>query len=64
LETGIPHSFGVLTCDTQEQAIDRAGMKAGNKGSEAALAAIQMAGLKHRLESGKAIPRLVPATAS
>jgi riboflavin synthase len=64
LETGIPHSFGVLTCDTQEQAIDRVGMKAGNKGSEAALAAIQMAGLKHRLQSGKAIPRLVPATAS
>jgi riboflavin synthase len=49
LESGIPHSFGVLTCDTQEQAIDRAGLKAGNKGSEAALTAIQMAGVKRKL---------------
>jgi 6,7-dimethyl-8-ribityllumazine synthase len=44
-ETGIPHSFGVLTCDTLEQAIDRAGLKMGNKGAEAALAAIEMANL-------------------
>ena len=35
-ETGIPHSFGVLTCETLEQALDRAGIKAGNKGFEAA----------------------------
>lgn len=45
-ETGIPHTFGVLTCDTLEQAIDRAGLKMGNKGFEAALAAIEMANLK------------------
>jgi 6,7-dimethyl-8-ribityllumazine synthase len=44
-ETGIPHSFGVLTCDNLEQAIDRAGLKSGNKGFEAALAAIEMASL-------------------
>ncbi len=44
-ETGIPHAFGVLTCDTLEQAIDRAGLKMGNKGFEAALAAVEMANL-------------------
>lgn len=44
-ETGIPHAFGVLTCDTLEQAIDRAGLKMGNKGFEAALAAVEMASL-------------------
>ena len=42
-ETGIPHSFGVLTCETLEQALNRAGIKAGNKGFEAALAAIEAA---------------------
>ena len=46
LETGVPHAFGVLTCDTLEQAIDRAGLKMGNKGFEAALAAVEMANLK------------------
>jgi 6,7-dimethyl-8-ribityllumazine synthase len=45
-ETGVPHSLGVLTCNTLEQAIDRAGLKMGNKGFEAALAAVEMAGLK------------------
>jgi 6,7-dimethyl-8-ribityllumazine synthase len=45
-ETGVPHAFGVLTCDTLEQAIDRAGLKMGNKGFEAAQAAIEMANLK------------------
>jgi len=45
-ETGVPHAFGVLTCDTLEQAIDRAGLKMGNKGFEAALAAVEMANLK------------------
>ena len=45
-ETGVPHAFGVLTCDTLEQAIDRAGLKSGNKGFEAALAAVEMANLK------------------
>jgi len=47
-ETGVPMGFGVLTCDTLEQAIDRAGLKAGNKGWEAALAAIEMAVLKKK----------------
>jgi 6,7-dimethyl-8-ribityllumazine synthase len=42
-ETGVPHAFGVLTCDNLEQAIDRAGLKMGNKGFEAALAAVEMA---------------------
>ena len=42
-ETGVPHAFGVLTCDTLEQAIDRAGLKAGNKGFEAGLTAVEMA---------------------
>ena len=45
LETGVPVIFGVLTCDTIEQAIERAGTKAGNKGSEAAESAIEMANL-------------------
>ncbi|HUM06298.1 MAG TPA: 6,7-dimethyl-8-ribityllumazine synthase [Terriglobales bacterium] len=45
-ETGVPHAFGVLTCDTLEQAIDRAGLKMGNKGFEAAMAAVEMANLK------------------
>jgi 6,7-dimethyl-8-ribityllumazine synthase len=44
--TGVPHAFGVLTCETLEQAIDRAGLKMGNKGFEAALAAVEMANLK------------------
>jgi 6,7-dimethyl-8-ribityllumazine synthase len=42
LQTGVPVSFGVLTVDSIEQAIERAGTKAGNKGSEAAMAAIEM----------------------
>jgi 6,7-dimethyl-8-ribityllumazine synthase len=45
-ETGVPHAFGVLTCENLEQAIDRAGLKTGNKGFEAALAAVEMASLK------------------
>lgn len=45
-ETGVPHAFGVLTCDTLEQAIERAGLKSGNKGLEAALSAVEMANLK------------------
>ncbi|HEY2861444.1 MAG TPA: 6,7-dimethyl-8-ribityllumazine synthase [Terracidiphilus sp.] len=48
-ETGIPHSFGVLTCETLEQALNRAGIKAGNKGFEAALAAIEMVSLQRKL---------------
>jgi 6,7-dimethyl-8-ribityllumazine synthase len=45
-ETGIPHAYGVLTCENLQQAIDRAGLKSGNKGAEAAMAAIEMASLK------------------
>jgi 6,7-dimethyl-8-ribityllumazine synthase len=45
-ETGVPHAYGVLTCENLEQAIDRAGLKTGNKGFEAAMAAIEMASLK------------------
>jgi 6,7-dimethyl-8-ribityllumazine synthase len=50
LECGVPIAFGVLTTDTMEQAVDRAGGKAGNKGADAALAAIEMANLLRRLE--------------
>jgi 6,7-dimethyl-8-ribityllumazine synthase len=48
-ETGIPHAFGVLTCETLEQALDRAGVKAGNKGFEAAIAAIEMVSIQRKL---------------
>ena len=48
-EAGVPVAFGVLTCDTPEQALDRAGGAQGNKGDEAAEAAIQMARLRERL---------------
>jgi 6,7-dimethyl-8-ribityllumazine synthase len=44
-ESGVPHAFGVLTCENLGQAIDRAGLKMGNKGFEAALAAVEMASL-------------------
>jgi 6,7-dimethyl-8-ribityllumazine synthase len=49
LESGIPVAFGVLTTDTAEQAIDRAGGKDGNKGYDAAITAIEMAHLVRRL---------------
>ncbi len=52
-ETGIPHSFGVLTCETLEQALNRAGIKAGNKGFEAALAAIEMVSLTRKLRQAE-----------
>ena len=51
-QTGIPHSFGVLTCETLEQALNRAGIKAGNKGFEAAIAAIEMVSLIRKLKQG------------
>jgi 6,7-dimethyl-8-ribityllumazine synthase len=66
LDTGIPVIFCVLTCDTLEQAIDRAGLKSGNKGYDAGLAAIEMANLSKQLRAqgaagvsraGKAAPR-------
>lgn len=54
-ETGIPHSFGVLTCETLEQALNRAGIKAGNKGFEAAVAAIEMVSLRRKLLHASAV---------
>jgi 6,7-dimethyl-8-ribityllumazine synthase len=49
LDTGVPLIFCVLTCDTLEQAIDRAGLKSGNKGYEAGIAAVEMAQLSRKL---------------
>jgi len=51
MDTGLPIIFCVLTCDTLEQAIDRAGLKGGNKGFEAGLAAIEMAQLSRKLRA-------------
>ena len=51
LESGVPIAFGVLTTDTAEQAVDRAGGKAGNKGADAALVAVEMANVLRRLEN-------------
>ncbi|MBM3724145.1 MAG: 6,7-dimethyl-8-ribityllumazine synthase [Acidobacteria bacterium] len=50
-ETGVPVAFGILTTNTVEQAIDRAGAKAGNKGFDAAITAIEMANLLRRLRA-------------
>jgi 6,7-dimethyl-8-ribityllumazine synthase len=50
LDTGVPMAFCVLTCDTLEQAIDRAGLKSGNKGFDAGLGAIEMARLSRKLK--------------
>jgi 6,7-dimethyl-8-ribityllumazine synthase len=55
-DTGVPHAFGVLTCETLEQAIDRAGLKMGNKGFEAALAAVEMANLKKAVTARASSP--------
>jgi len=56
-ETGVPHALGVLTCDNLEQAIDRAGLKMGNKGFEAALAAIEMANLRKAIAAPRSARR-------
>ncbi|HXN22015.1 MAG TPA: 6,7-dimethyl-8-ribityllumazine synthase [Candidatus Dormibacteraeota bacterium] len=53
MDAGVPIIFCVLTCDTLEQAIDRAGLKNGNKGFEAGLAAVEMATLLHKLSGSK-----------
>ncbi|HKD83247.1 MAG TPA: 6,7-dimethyl-8-ribityllumazine synthase [Terriglobales bacterium] len=55
-ETGVPHAFAVLTCDTLQQAIDRAGLKAGNKGFEAGLAAVEMASLRGMVTNSAGAP--------
>lgn len=51
-ETGIPVTFGVLTCGNMDQALNRAGGKAGNKGHDAALAAIEMVSLLDKIDAG------------
>src|SRR5208337_2390426 len=57
LATGVPVIFGVLTTETVEQALNRAGLKSGNKGADAALAAIEMVNLLKRLEAqGRTCP--------
>jgi 6,7-dimethyl-8-ribityllumazine synthase len=53
METGVPVAFGVLTTNTLEQAIDRAGAKGGNKGFDAAMTAIEMANLMRSLRQAK-----------
>jgi len=60
LELDLPISFGVLTCDTLEQALERSGAKAGNKGFEAAMAAVESADLRARLKA--ASPSTPPAS--
>ena len=55
LSTGVPVMFGVLTTETVEQALNRSGLKSGNKGAEAALAAIEMVNLLQRLDLGKVV---------
>ncbi len=65
LDTGVPVMFGVVTTDTVEQAINRSGLKAGNKGYEAAMAAVEVANLYREMTStenkgkGKAFPHVV-----
>lgn len=56
MDTGVPIIFCVLTCDTLEQAIDRAGLKSGNKGYDAGLAALEMAHLSQRLNASAPTP--------
>jgi 6,7-dimethyl-8-ribityllumazine synthase len=56
-ETGVPHGFGVLTCETLEQALNRAGIKAGNKGFEAAVATIEMVDVHRRIAAGSQTDR-------
>jgi 6,7-dimethyl-8-ribityllumazine synthase len=63
-ETGVPHSFGVLTCETLEQALDRAGLKSGNKGFEAAAAAIEMASLYRKLADTSAAEQPIGSSGS
>jgi len=59
-ETGVPHTYGVLTCENLEQALDRAGLKAGNKGFEAAISAVEMVSLQRKTQKrakAKAVSR-------
>ena len=61
MDSGVPMTFCVLTCDTLEQAIDRAGSKGGNKGFEAGLAAVEMANLSRTISSAKSQKKSAPA---
>ena len=56
METDVPIGFGVLTCDSLEQALERSGAKAGNKGFEAATAAVEVVDLRARLRAGTGNP--------
>ncbi|MBI4464798.1 MAG: 6,7-dimethyl-8-ribityllumazine synthase [Acidobacteria bacterium] len=56
LESGVPMSFGILTVETLEQAVDRAGLKSGNKGFEAAMTAVEMANLMRKIQAGSPAP--------
>jgi 6,7-dimethyl-8-ribityllumazine synthase len=56
-ETGVPHGFGVLTCETLEQALNRAGVKAGNKGFEAAVATIEMVDIHRKIATAAVTDR-------
>ncbi len=56
MDSGLPIAFCVLTCDTLEQAINRAGLKGGNKGFEAGLAAVEMAHLSRKLRAANSKP--------
>jgi 6,7-dimethyl-8-ribityllumazine synthase len=56
-ETGVPHGFGVLTCETLEQALNRAGVKAGNKGFEAAVANIEMVDVHRKIATATVTDR-------
>lgn len=60
MDTGVPMAFCVLTCDTLEQAIERAGSKGGNKGFDAALAAVEMACLMRKISSAKPAKKSAP----
>ncbi len=53
METGVPVLFGIITADTLEQALNRAGIKSGNKGVEAAMAAVEIVNLYKEISSGK-----------
>jgi 6,7-dimethyl-8-ribityllumazine synthase len=61
MDTGVPMAFCVLTCDTLEQAIDRAGSKGGNKGFDAGLTAVEMANLARKLSTAKPAKKSAPA---
>lgn len=58
MDTGVPMAFCILTCDTLEQAIDRAGLKSGNKGFEAGLSALEMANLARKLAPAESPAKL------